>query len=173
VKRPLQILLMVVMAVFLAEMFTPLQAADCGATVERAAATDTQIGAKHFVADDAAVAFQIHGGDKAFLDGLRAAFQDELAKKFPKAKLVDGPPPKDSVLLRLTLTSADERWTPFYSHEALGLHTVVQRGGLQTAADGKLDAVCKGLVSRGHFQAHADTLAPLAQYLVDQLTAAK
>ncbi|HEY4220636.1 MAG TPA: hypothetical protein VGO62_04820 [Myxococcota bacterium] len=179
-RRALQIALLVVMAIFLGTMFTPLHVADCATTIDKKSEATVAVNDARLhgdAGDDALVAFQIHGGDNAFDDGLRAAFKDALAKKAPNAKVVDGPPPKNSVLLRVTLTSADLRWTPFYSHEALGAHTAIQLPGMsagkQITADTNIDAVCKGLVSRAHFQAHGDTTAPLAEWLVDNLAAAR
>lgn len=176
-KRVLQIGMLVVMAVFLAEMFTPLQLGSCETHVDKKATKTLELQARGVVGGAPAVAFQVHGGDVAFGDGLRAAFKDELARRMPQAKYVDGPPGKDAVLLRMTLTAADRRWTPVYSHEALSTHTTIQLPGTkatsQITADADVDAVCKGLVSRGRFQAHADTLAPFATWLVDQLAQAK
>ena len=176
-KRALQVGLILVMALMIVEMFTPLHMATCETHVDKKATQTIALPGRGSIGEEPAVAFQIHGGDVAFGDGLRAAFKEELAKRMPKSRFVDGPPGKDSVLLRMTLSAYDARWTPVYSHEGLATHTTIQLPGTKAAAqitaDADVDAVCKGLVSRGHFQAHSDTLAPFAAWLVDQLEQAK
>jgi hypothetical protein len=176
-RRLLQILLLVVMALFLAEMFTPLHVASCNSVIGKKDEKIGDISAVGHLDDNAPVAFQIHGGDNVFMQSLRGHFKEELAKKMPGATLVDGPPPKNSVSLLMTLKAADERWTPFYSHEALGIHTTIQlpgaARGMQIVADTDLDAVCTGLVARSHFQGHEDTTAPLGAWLVDELLSAR
>ncbi len=176
-RRALQIGMLLVMGLFLVEMFTPLHVASCKTTIDKSDEKTRAISTRGHLAEDAPVAFQVHGGDKAFLSGLRDAFKAELQERMPHAKFVDGPPQHDSALVRMTLTSADERWTPLYSHEGLGTHMTLQlpgaHAGTQITADATVDAVCTGLVSRGHFQEHGDTTAPLAAWLVDQLVAAR
>lgn len=176
-KRVAQILLMVVMAVFLVEMFTPLHVATCESSIDKKDEKTIDLGGAHgSLSDTSPIAFQIHGGDNTFGDALRAAFKDAVSAKFPDQKLVDGPPPRNGILLVLTLKSDDARWTPFYSHEGLGVHTTIQMPGTgkaqQITADANVDAVCKGLVSKSHFAAHGETASSLAPWLVEQLAAA-
>src|SRR5438067_13399541 len=92
-RRALQIVLVIVMAVFLVEMFTPLHEATCTATVTKKSAHGGMVPGKGMaMADAAPVAFQIHGGDNVFGDALRAKFKDAMKTAFPDVKLLDGPP---------------------------------------------------------------------------------
>jgi hypothetical protein len=176
-RRIGQIALLLVMAVFLVEMFTPLHAATCDSSIDKKDEKAVDLGgARGALSDTSPIAFQIHGGDNTFGDALRAAFKEAVSAKFPEQKLVDGPPPRNGILLVLTLKTDDARWTPFYSHENLGVHTTIQFPGQgkaqQISADANVDAVCKGLVSKSHFAAHGETTSSLAPWLVEQLAAA-
>jgi hypothetical protein len=176
-KRVVQILMSIFIVVFLVEKFTPLHAATCESSIDKKDEKTIDVGGgKGSLSESSPVAFQIHGGDNAFGDALRSAFKDALSAKFPEQKFVDGPPPKNGILVVFTLKSYDARWTPFYSHEGLGVHTTIQLPGQsksqQITADTNVDAVCKGLVSDSHFQQHGEVTSSLGPWLVEQLAAA-
>lgn len=151
-RRAVSVFLTVLAVLCLVVALTEFQVADCSwSAVEQS----RKAKGDPLPSSVQAIALQIHGGDKEWGKAVRAAAEAHIREKYPAVQsVVDGPPPKGALLLKLSLVSGDVTWSPVWARAEVGVQGVLRASPRQDlVVEGRVRGTCSGLVSRPLFLA--------------------